>query len=289
MADPIQDCRPGTLIFQDLPNEGSLLVDIIEKASGNPSLSHVAMITRKRSDGTCLAIEALKPVAERPLDQIIQKREAVGTRSYIKIVPAELADALTRQARKFKGQPYDYEYRNDNKDAQGYTPIYCSELIAEAGKAAGGKLAVLDAVSIPATWLDLSYPSVQKYIKEMGYSGVDDPRLKSHRVTTVVDLYFNDLLETPKGYEEAKSLLLEPRIARYDTLRGKTVDEKFKDIKQYLARGYKLKLEKDPERDNYRISYDTMLGRHSLILFGVFPEEKDLAQRIIREFRLKQE
>jgi hypothetical protein len=278
MVDFANVCRPGMLIFQDLPN--SERVALTELASGAP-FSHVAIILGRNSQGHCEAIEAVggKGLVDIvPIAEVLHRRRA---KNFLKIAPEQTATHIAQTARRFQGTPYDFTYRNGNRGADGSTPLTCTELVVVAADDAPMR-PTLDAVSIPAHWLNFDAPQVVRYIRQLGYSGPGDPALRHHRLTTVVDLYFHDALRTPIGERTWRSTHT-VEDARYDTLPGKTLEEKYRKLltrwKKHLPQ---IQHERDPDgtRNNHRFFITTKVRTYSLILFGVFPDEAQLAKQL---------
>lgn len=263
----------GMLIFERL--HSCYLVDII-RAATNSEIAHVGIVDR---DGDKLVvIEAFgSAVRVTPLDEFLGRSDGYYSVKKIDGIHGnpEKVKRFIDSARKFLGKPYDDEFRYDNGK------IYCSELVGLAAQAAGINLF---SVEVPVDWLDLSSKKVGEYILRLqsvgAWGGYDSPLLPPNT------LYFSDALQDvpSSGHSVEKSDI--PAYELYDTLPGKTVDEKY----QYVKKKYEsvkddvdVKTRKTSQGAiNYHFRVERGGRRFGLTLFGKFSEERQLAEKICR-------
>ncbi len=162
--------QPGDLLFQDL--DGSPLCDAIEKVTDGYDrcqLSHVGMATVDDA-GQVLVIEAIsKGVVLTPLNEFLARsHDAQGLPKVLvgRVNPAyrHLIGPAVAYALQQRGKPYDRQFvmRGD--------AYYCSELIYDAFRYAGGGTPLFEAAPMtfkdPAT--DDYFPAWVEYYAELG-------------------------------------------------------------------------------------------------------------------------
>lgn len=150
------DVREGDFIFQHLP--GALTEMISDMTQSR--YSHCGIIVKK-PDGFYV-LQAIGPVKETPLNEWISY--GVGRQfSLVRLKEKYRKDipVIIREAYKFGGRPYDFQFEWDDKK------IYCSELIYKAVfNATGVRLAAFVRLG------DMNWKPYEKTIRELAGGGL---------------------------------------------------------------------------------------------------------------------
>ncbi len=162
--------KTGDVIFQTLTGE---LSEVIVEVTSSP-ISHCGLVI-KNANGSLSVIEAVGPVRIVPLKKFIAK----GIDKKYAVV--RLKDdgfnqfpAVVKEAKKFLGRPYDFQFQLDDEY------MYCSELVYKAYFNAT-KLKIAKIVKLK----DLKYKNRTGFIKSV--AGGKVPLERS--MITPVDIY----------------------------------------------------------------------------------------------------
>lgn len=169
------DVREGDFIFQHLP--GALTEMISDMTQSR--YSHCGIILKK-PDGFYV-LQAVGPVKETPLNEWISY--GMGRQfSLVRLKQKYRQDipAIIREAYKFEGRPYDFQFEWDDKK------IYCSELIYKAVfNATGARLAAFVRLG------DMNWKPYEKTIRELAGGGLPLER----EMITPQSLFASDKVE----------------------------------------------------------------------------------------------
>lgn len=273
-------CIDGMLAFQPLPRKG--LGMVIAEATRSDVL-HVGVV--HQVDGQCVVHEAIPPTTQdTPIDEFLKRSNG---KVWYKIIGGSAKGGLGGQFAKDAADrfgAYDDKFRYGNGNELGYK-YYCSEFVAIAARNVG--IANFFGIDIKASWLDRSSPAVAEYLKSVHRIDTNNSIPDDWRIITPRDLLYSDQLTDPPFIKNASQNMpqvdVTPTHAVYDTLPGDTYRKKA----AYLTRVWgteinKVRTETDTAGGFTRYRFSIRVGDqlYSLVLFGQFADEQQLANEI---------
>lgn len=267
------DYQEGMLVFQSLSAKGGL-VQVIQDATDS-LITHVGIL-HKNENGEWVVIESIgNNGKETPIDTFLTRSNDIVWYKKISGVSGDKASRFVREAirlaKKYPEYDTEFEYGNNK--------LYCSELVAMAAKAVGIDLFDTD---VRTSWLDRNDESVVRYL---GFSP-HPANLEKWRILPPHTLFYSNKLEDSSNSTQNTPKGPVPSHALYDTLPGKTTEDKMAYLEQIWGKNVdRVVTEREIIDGHTHYLFKVSIGgvEYGLIFFGQFPEEEILAQKILKK------